>query len=142
MMKMMNDHIPFQNENLTKKYKNDAGLDIRCPYNAFIPSMGKTIINTHLHITIPPGFVGIIKGRSSLALKHDIECCNAGVIDSGYTGIIRVLLRNFGYKVYEIQEGDRIAQLLTIPVNLSRYTETNEIRNTSRGNNGIGSSGK
>ena len=141
-MKMINGFKPFKNNNLKRAHTFDGGVDIKCPYSAFIPSNGSTIINTTVCVHIPKGYVGMIKGRSSLAFKHNIEVSNAGIIDSGYTKHIKVLLRNFGSYTYEIKEGDSIAQLIVTPVWLENFEEVDELPFSERGYNGFGSSGR
>ena len=140
-MKMVNDIAEFKNNNLIKKYTNDAGLDIRCPFDISIPSGGSFLVFTRLAVSIPKGHVGLIKSRSSMAVHKNIEVSNAGVIDTGYTGEIRVLLRSFSQITERIKKGERIAQLITLIVNLSLYAECKDLPDTYRGNNGLGSTG-
>lgn len=141
MMKMMNDIEKFKNNNLTKHYMDDAGLDIKCPYNIDIPAQDNVIIFTGLHISIPKGHVGIIKSRSSMAVNKNIEVSNAGVIDSGYRGEIKILLRNFNTVNVELNKGDRIAQLITLKINLGMYVESEKLPSSQRGTRWLGSTG-
>ena len=78
--------------------------------------------------------------RSGLSVKHNVEC-GAGCIDSSYRGEVKVHLYNHGDEVFYIKKGDRIAQLLTMPINLSDYTPVDELPDTDRGEKGFGSSG-
>ena len=131
---------------ITKKHDNDAGLDIYSDEDITIPSGSSLLISTGLFISIPDGHVGMLKSRSGLSVKHKIEV-GAGIIDCGYSGEVKVHLYNHGDYDYWIEKGERIAQLLTIPVNLSRYELAPEIDTTSvnidsRGINGFGSTGK
>lgn len=92
---------------------------------------------------------GQIKGRSGLSLLHNIEVCNAGVIDQDYRGTIKVKLYNTGDTDYIVKKGDRICQIIfylipKIKIDLveSQKDDILELFNTTRGVNGIGSSGK
>jgi dUTP pyrophosphatase len=126
---------------LFKKHKNDAGWDIYSTARIVIPPKLSAIIPTKLHVAIPEGCVGLLWSRSGLSIRHDIEV-GAGCIDSGYTGEVMVKLYNFGYSEYVVEISDRIAQLLVIPVILSEYTLVDSLDDSSRGIDGIGSSGK
>jgi len=138
---MNNSNLFLKGNNLIKKYSSDAGYDIKCPFCIDILPGSKVVIDTGLRVAIPEDFCGIIKGRSSLALK-DIECSNAGVIDTGYRGVIKVILRNFGNTFFPINRSDRIAQLIIFPVSLPEFYEEDDLDIfTERGENGFGSTG-
>ncbi len=127
--------------NLTKKRPGDAGLDIKSAEDCVIPARGRRLVKTSLKLAVPPGHVGLLYSRSGLATDHGIEV-GAGCIDSPYRGEIGVLLHNFSDEDYPVVKGDRIAQLLTIPVNLGLYREVEDLDETDRGDWGFGSSGK
>ncbi len=127
---------------LTKQHLNDAGLDIRSSKDAVVYARSKQLIRTDLFIEVPNNHVALIWSRSGLSAKHGIQA-GAGCIDVGYTGEVKVLLYNHSDEHYHIKAGDRIAQLLTIPINLQEYEETEEFSNsTERGGNGYGSTGQ
>lgn len=84
----------------------------------------------------------IIKGRSGLSIKHGLEECNAGVIDSGYRGEIMLRLYNHGNEPYTIHHGDRIAQGIVVMLPVVTIREVNTLGESTRGTNGFGSSGK
>lgn len=136
--KLENEHSEGQ---LTKKHPNDAGLDIRASEDVFIEPRQSVIVHTGLYVRIFDGFVGIIKSRSGLSAKNDIEV-GAGVIDSNYRGEISVKLYNhhraYGFKIHK---GDRIAQLLTIQVCLHPYLAVEILESSDRNNSGLGSTG-
>ena len=91
----------------------------------------------------PQGLVGLIFCRSGLGVKHGVSLPNCvGVIDSDYRGELIVPLRNFGDKAYTIQPGERIAQLVLVPVFLPPVAEVEELSETQRGTGGFGSTGK
>lgn len=126
---------------LSKAYQGDAGYDVFSVENVKIPARGNKIVSTNLQIALPEGYVAILKSRSGLAFKHNIEV-GAGVIDSGYRGEIKVLLRNFGDEDYYVSKGDKIAQLIVFPVADVEWKIVNDLSPSTRGKNGFGSSGK
>lgn len=125
---------------LFKKNVGDAGLDICSNEESIIKGNSSKLITTGLYISIPENCVGLIWSRSGLSVKSKIEV-GAGCIDSGYRGEILIHLYNFGEEDFKIMPGDRIAQLLTIPINLNFYDEVDELDNTDRGQSGFGSTG-
>ena len=99
------------------------------------------VIATNLYINVPKNHVGLIWSRSGLSVKHRVEV-GAGCIDSGYNGEVKVHLYNHGESIFYVTKGDRIAQLLTIPINSSLYEKVDEFEEeTTRGEGGFGSSG-
>lgn len=89
------------------------------------------------------GLVGLVFPRSGLASKHGITLANSvGVIDSDYRGEIMVPVKNTSKISYEINSGDRIAQLGIFPVFMQTFTECDELSDTVRGVGGFGSTGK
>ncbi len=127
---------------LSKVHPDDAGMDIRASETVNIP-VGKWVtIRTGLRIALPGGTAGIIKGRSGLAIRHGIECSNAGVIDEGFRGEIMVRLGNMGEQAHTVIRGDRIAQLLIIPIVPCQLIHARPLpASSTRGENGYGSSG-
>ena len=118
----------------------DAGLDLRSPVNGFVPSFGSTIIDTGVHVEIPEGYVGMLKSKSGLNVKHGLT--SEGVIDSGYTGSIVVKLYNHSSKEYLVQKGDKISQLVIMPIFTPQLEIVSRLGETDRGDNGFGSTGK
>ncbi len=125
---------------LTKKYMYDAGQDIHSAETILVPAKDSVVVKTNLRIAVPVGCVGLVWSRSGLSMKHDIEV-GAGCIDSDYRGEVLIHLYNHGEYDYTINKGDKIAQLLTIPVNLNPYEKSIEIDETARGEDGFGSTG-
>lgn len=98
---------------------------------------------TGLAAEIPQGYAGMVFCRSGLGVKHGISLPNCvGVIDSDYRGELVVPLRNFGDGAYTIQPGERIAQLVIMPVLLPEIVEVEELSQTQRGQGGFGSTGR
>ena len=122
-----------------------AGYDLRACVEAPVtlePGEGYSF-PTGLAGEIPQGLVGLIFCRSGLGVKHGISLPNCvGVIDSDYRGELVVPLRNFGDGTYTIQPGERIAQLVIVPVALPRLEEARELSSTQRGTGGFGSTGQ
>ncbi|NOZ63726.1 MAG: dUTP diphosphatase [Caldiserica bacterium] len=118
----------------------DAGLDLRSRITTTLLPGERKLVPTGIKLAIPPGYVGIIKDRSGMALKHGLHTL-AGVIDSGYRGEVGVVLLNTDKEEFTIHQGDRIAQLLILPVMLVKLEE-GALTDTSRGDKGWGSSGK
>jgi dUTP pyrophosphatase len=126
---------------LSKRLRLDAGQDIHAAAPCVIPARSSAVISTDLYVQVPAGYVGLIWSRSGLSIKHKLEV-GAGCIDSGYTGEVKVHLYNHGNQDYTINTRDKIAQLLTLPVNLNPYEEVTELPQSERGENGFGSSGR
>ena len=118
----------------------DAGLDLRSPVSKFVPSFGSAIIDTGVHVEIPEGYVGMLKSKSGLNVKHGLT--SEGVIDSGYTGSIVVKLYNHSSKEYLVQQGDKISQLVIMPIFTPQLVFVSRLEETDRGDNGFGSTGK
>lgn len=125
----------------TRANNGDAGLDIYAVEPATLQPGIHAVLPTGLHMSIPHGYAGIIKPRSGLAVKHSIDVL-AGVIDSAYRGECKVALINHGDTPMEIRQGDRIAQLLIVPVALLEPMRVDSLDDTDRGNAGFGSSGR
>lgn len=127
----------------TRAHNEDAGLDLYSIEDTVIHPGQRALILTGVAIIIPKGHVGLICPRSGLAAKNGLTVLNApGVIDSGYVGEIMVNLINHDGNPQVIQRGDRIAQLLTIPITTPTPVEVWKTPTTDRGEQGHGSSGK
>lgn len=124
----------------TRAHATDAGLDIRTPIAFTLPWKDSIVIDTGVHIELPPGTVGMLKSKSGLYIKHGIT--SEGVIDEGYTGAIRVKLYNGGYEAVSFEAGDKITQLVILPVIRPDIEVVESLTKTERGENGFGSSGR
>jgi dUTP pyrophosphatase len=94
-------------------------------------------------VEIPGGYEGQVRPRSGLALKHGVTMVNTpGTIDSDYRGEIGVIMINLGDSPFEVNPGDRIAQLVISPVVRLAWEEVEELSDTDRGEGGFGSSGR
>lgn len=124
----------------TRAHPSDAGLDLYAMEAAKIEAGGSAIFNTGFHVEIPHGCAGIISPKSGLNVNHGI--ITDGIIDSGYTGSLRVKLYNLSNEPLEIERGNKIAQLLIVRVVLPYLEIVDELGHTERGNRGFGSTGK
>ena len=124
----------------TKAHEHDAAFDIYADNTRAI-ELGPLArpISTGLVLLIPEGYCGVLKGRSGLAKNRSVEILG-GVIDSGYTGEIQVIMRSEEMGV-EIICGKRIAQLLILPVPAVEFQQVESLDATARGEKGFGSSG-
>lgn len=123
-----------------RAHELDAGLDLRSPIGTLIPGFGCATIDTGVHIQLPPGTVGMLKSKSGLNVKHGLT--GEGVIDEGFTGSIVVKLYNHTPKEYYINKGDKISQLVILPVLRPTPVQVDKIEGGDRGNNGFGSTGR
>lgn len=118
-----------------------AGFDLYASEQAMVGFGYHTMIKTDVAMEIPKGFVGLIKPRSGLAAKHSLDTM-AGVIDSDFRDGVRVILtKEAKGECYEVKPGDRIAQIIFVPV-LTDAIEVDELSDTERGAGGFGSTGK
>jgi len=124
-----------------RAHKLDAGLDLRSPVDILVPcSGGSAIIDTGVHVQLPPDSVGMLKSKSGLNVKHDIT--SEGVIDCGYDGSIVVKLYNHSDTPYQVRRGDKISQLVILPVLYLSPIKVDKIQGGERGDNGFGSTGR
>ncbi len=122
--------------------EEDAGLDLFSAEDETLLPGEYKLVSTGLSIAIPPGYAGFVYPRSGLALKHGVTVLNAdGVIDPGYRGEIGVILINHGTGAFQIQQGDRIAQLIVQQVARVRWQEVENLKSTERGAGGFGHTG-
>ena len=137
-MKVVLDKGAFMPE---RAHPTDAGLDIFSPIDMIVRAHGSAIIPTGVHVQLPPDTAGQIWSKSGLNIHQDI--LTTGLIDEGYTGMIIVKLFNFGMDDYMVHRMDKIAQLVVGPV---FYVEPERadspLPETSRGDNGFGSTGR
>ncbi|MGY3215027.1 dUTP diphosphatase [Mucilaginibacter sp. HD30] len=122
-----------------------AGMDLRANIEASmsLKPLERKLVPTGLYIELPEGFEGQIRPRSGLAYKHGISIVNApGTIDADYRGEIGVLLVNLSDQIFEINPGDRIAQMVVARHEKVDWQEVELLTETSRGAGGYGHTGK
>ena len=127
----------------TRAHPGDGGADLFSSERVSIPAGERRDVGTGVAMEIPPGFGGFVQPRSGLAFKHGIMVVNSpGLIDSGYRGEVRVCLFNSGDESFEIEVGERIAQLVVIKVEEPGFSATRGLGESSRNDGGFGSSGR
>ena len=130
----------------TRAHPWDAGLDLYAPEDSgsnycISPCGGSVTIDTGVHMEIPEGYVGFIKAKSGLNVKHGLTC--TGVIDAHYTGSIAVKLYNHHPCLrYDVRPGDKIAQLVVLKCELPELELVTGLPETDRGDGGFGSTGR
>jgi len=126
-------------------HEGDAGSDlVAVEAVTLAPNGGRAMVATGFAMALPEGYAGFVLPRSGLAAKHGVTCANApGLIDAGYRGEIKVALVNLDpTNPYDVKPGDRIAQLVIMPVPAISFVEVEELPASQRGSGGFGSSGR
>lgn len=124
----------------TRAHLDDAGLDIYSREDKVVPARGSAKFDTGVHIELPPRSVGFLKSKSGLNVKHNLT--SEGVIDVGYTGSIVVKLYNHGDTDYYVSDGDKISQLVILPIIRPPMVIVDSLERTERGEGGFGSTGR
>jgi len=122
-------------------HPGDAGLDLFSLETYKLKPQERKAFATGITIELESGYVSLVKDKSGLAAKYGLHTL-AGVIDAGYRGEYKIILINHGNQTYTINQGDKIAQLLIMPVVQVEIKETDELSDTSRNTGGFGSTGK
>jgi dUTP pyrophosphatase len=127
-----------------RAYENDAAYDLHAAEAHVIEPLGRAVVGTGIALGLPPGLAALTLPRSGLAARHGISIVNApGLIDPGYRGEVRVILLNTDRtEPFRVAAGDRIAQLLFLPLTRVALTVSDELDDTERGPKGFGSSGR
>ena len=130
----------------TKAHATDAGFDLYLKEDLIIKRTQSCLtVDTGVHILIPAGYVGLVQPRSSISKKA--FQIHTGVIDAGYTGSIKINIQWIDKKCnqslfYTFERGERIAQLVIVPIPEIEFRQVANLPRTDRGSNGFGSSGK
>lgn len=124
-------------------HPGDAGADLCSAENLVLQPGERALVGTGTAIALPDGYVGFVVPRSGLAVKHGITIVNSpGTVDSGYRGELRVsLLNTDATEPYEIRAGDRIAQIVVMPVSRAQFVAVESLTDSDRGAAGFGSTG-
>ena len=142
----MTPNVPVVGERLPNyAHPGDAGADLTAAEAVTLKAGGgRARIRTGLRVAIPEGFAGLVLPRSGLAANHGVTCLNTpGLVDSGYRGELMVLLVNTDpTSDYDVQVGDRIAQLVIQRVEQAEFVAVAELDDHVRGEGGFGSSGR
>lgn len=124
----------------TRAHPSDAGLDIRAAHGGIVRAHQSAIFRTGVHVQLPPGTFGDMRSKSGLMFNHDIT--SDGTIDAGYRGEIRVILFNHGNTDYTVKPGDKITQLVVVPVDVEPVEIVDSLEPGERGDRGFGSTGR
>ena len=124
-----------------RAHATDAGLDIMSPISLVVLAGESAVIHTGVHIQLPENTAGLLVSKSGLNIKYGIT--STGLIDEGYTGEIIVKLYNHTDMAYFVKKGDKVSQLVVIPVLYESLEVVNDLDGgTERGSNGFGSTGR
>lgn len=123
----------------TRSHATDAGLDLYSMVDCYVYAGEHAVFDTGVHVQIPPGYVGLITSKSGLMGKG---ITSRGTIDSGYTGSIKAVLYNHGGESYLVRKGDKITQLVLLPIITPDLELVDELEETDRANGGFGSTGR
>ena len=142
----MNIRIINRSKNILPAYEtiHSAGMDLRADLESavLLNPMERKLIPTGLHIELPEGYEAQIRPRSGLAYKHGISIVNSpGTIDADYRGEIKVLLINLSTEPFEINSGDRIAQMIVSKHEKVEWQQVEILNETTRGAGGYGHTG-
>ncbi len=144
----------------TRAHDTDAGLDLYAREDKVVPAGGEAVFDTGVHCTLPKVYMavvdlnddewdgkwvdcvsaGFLKSKSGLMVNHDIT--SDGLLDYGYTGSIHVKMFNHGTEDYHVRRGDKISQLVIVPVLTPTIEVVKELEDTERGDRGFGSTGR
>ena len=121
----------------------DAGADLRSSEDLVIPPGGRALVGTGIKFALPDGYAAFVVPRSGLAVKRGITVLNSpGTVDAGYRGEVKVPLLNTDTEsAFTIEKGDRIAQLIVMPVTRANFVRVEELPESERGSGGFGSTG-
>lgn len=127
----------------TYAYAGDAGVDLRAACDEVLQPFERKLIPCGIALAIPRGYAGFVLPRSGLAIKHGVSLVNApGLIDSDYRGELCAVLVNLdAHEPFVVKRGDRIAQLVIMPVPAVEFAASEKLPDTERGAGGFGSSG-
>lgn len=123
-----------------REHATDAGLDIRAMKKGLVRAGQSVTFHTGVHIQLPPNTAGLFVSKSGLMMNHDITA--TGLVDEGYDGEIMVKLFNHGNTDYMVEAGDKIGQLVVMPVLYEPVQIVDSIAAGKRGGAGFGSTGK
>jgi dUTP pyrophosphatase len=126
-----------------RSHPGDAGVDVCARIDVVMRPGERALVPTGIAVAIPEGHGGFVVPRSGLAISEGVGVVNGpGLIDAGYRGEVKVILINHGSQEVRIARGDRIAQLVVVPVAVGEFVEVDSLPGTSRGAGGFGSTGR
>lgn len=123
----------------SRAYIDDGGIDIRSQEDKVVKARDCAVFDTGTRFQIPKGCAGLLVSKSGLNMKG---LTSTGLIDCGYTGTVKVKLYNNSNQDYLVKAGDKISQLVVIPILTEKLEQVYTLEDTERGENGFGSSGR
>lgn len=123
-----------------RAHDTDAGIDLCTPVAMTVPAHGSVVVDTKTHVELPNGCAGLLVSKSGLNVKHGLA--TTGLIDEGYTGSILVRIYNHSGEDYTFHEGDKVTQLVVMPVRYEPLEVVDSIDGGERGDGGFGSTGR
>ena len=124
----------------TRAHPHDAGLDLYAAEDVCIGPLSYETVNTGTHVEIPPGYVGLLTSKSGMMRRNGLT--TRGTIDAGYTGSIQAVVFNHGNTGYRVKAGDKITQMVIMPIITPELELVDELGETERGERGFGSTGR
>lgn len=138
LVKLLNEYAQLP----TRGSNDAAGLDLYCPFHIKVPADSQKKIPLGIAVEIPKSHMGLLVPRSSMC-KTPLRCANSvGIIDADYRGELSIAYENVSCNDYTIFRGDRIAQLIIVPIAVVDVEEAQTLSETERGDGGYGSTGK
>jgi dUTP pyrophosphatase len=126
-----------------RAHPGDAGVDLYAREDTLLGPGERILVPTGIAVAIPDNHAGLVVPRSGLAIRGGIGVVNGpGLIDAGYRGEVKVVLINHGTEPVRLARGDRIAQLVVVPVVVAEFVEVDALPDSSRGSGGFGSTGR
>lgn len=122
-----------------RAHDDDGGLDLYANETAYIAPHTWVAVSTGTHAAIPRGFVGLLTSKSGLMAKHGLTC--RGTIDAGYTGTIKAVIFNHSDRVYKVEKGQKVTQMVIVPIITPELELVEALKETERGSQGFGSTG-
>jgi len=124
-------------------HPGDGGVDLYARENVQLEPGSWTMVPTGIAVAIPDGYAGMVVPRSGLAARLGVGVVNGpGMVDAGYRGEIKVILINHSFEPLELRRGERVAQLVVVPVVEQEFVEVDELPESARGKGGFGSTGR
>lgn len=123
-----------------RAHSTDAGLDLRAMKGGCVKARQAMTFHTGVHVELPKGTAGVLLPKSGLMTKKDI--ITFGVVDESYRGEVLVHMLNLGGNDYSVSAGDKISQMLVVPVLYEDVEIVDELSDGERGNGGFGSTGR
>ena len=121
-------------------YPEDAGSDICCKEDFVVPAHGSAETDTGVHISVPKTYGGLLVSKSGLDVVLSVT--SHGLIDAGFTGSIKVRIYNHADEPRHFKAGDKITQIVIVPIMFPVWTKAEKLEGGPRGDNGYGSTGR